>query len=40
MAEYTIVLAVIITGIVLTLSALGGMIGDHIQMIANRIPGA
>ncbi len=34
MAEYTIVLAVIITGIVLTLSTLGAMIGDHIQSIA------
>ena len=40
MAEYTIVLAVIITGIVLTLSTLGAMIGTTSQSIAGRIPGA
>jgi Flp pilus assembly pilin Flp len=39
-AEYAIVMAVIITAIVAVLAAFGGMVGDHIQTIADRIPGA
>jgi len=39
MAEYAVVLAVLITAIVASLTVFGGIVSDHIQTISDRIGG-
>ena len=39
MAEYAVVLAVLVTAIVASLTVFGGIVSDHIQTISDRIGG-